>query len=107
MPKAGLGMPVAPTNIAPASSARTSGPRTSSATRASPRDSSASSALKKLVHPAEACAAERWMKIRSSDQFVFRLMDRQDLQLEELLVAEPISLPLHRLDLGVSSGRAP
>jgi hypothetical protein len=25
-------------------------------------------------------------------------MDRQDLQLEELPVAEPIRLPLHRLD---------
>src|SRR5512135_2554569 len=43
---------------------------------------------RKEVHPAEACAAERWMTIRSSDQFVSRLVDRQDLQLEELLVAE-------------------
>src|SRR5512135_2447936 len=57
--------------------------------------------VQKKVHPAEACAAERWMTIRSSDQFVSRLVDRQDLQLEELLVAEPISLPLHRLDLVV------
>ena len=36
-----------------------------------------------------------------SDQFISRLVDRQDLQLEELRVPEPIGLPLHRLDLVV------
>ena len=36
-----------------------------------------------------------------SDQFVSALVDRQDLQLEELLVPEPVGLALHRLDLVV------
>src|SRR4051794_21816301 len=53
------------------------------------------------VHPAEARAAGRAVKTNLSDQFVSRLVDRQDLQLEELLVAEPVGLPLHRLDLVV------
>ena len=55
MPRTGRRRPAAPTNIAPASSARTSGPRTSSATRASPRDSSASSAPWKPVPPSHSC----------------------------------------------------
>src|SRR5512135_1736512 len=54
-----------------------------------------------VVHPAEARAAGRTVKTKLSDQFVPGLVDRQDLQLEELLVAEPIRLPLHRLDLVV------
>ena len=51
------------------------------------------------VHPAEARAAGQNMELGSSDQFVLALVDRQDLQLEELLVPEPIGLALHRFDL--------
>src|SRR5512143_3117653 len=65
------------------------------------RPRSRSVRLKKKVHPAEARAAGRTVKTKLSDQFVPGLVDRQDLQLEELLVAEPIRLPLHRLDLVV------
>jgi hypothetical protein len=38
-------------------------------------------------------AAQRLINATSSDQFVPRLVDCQDLQLEEFLVAEPIGLP--------------
>ncbi|MGZ3303998.1 MAG: hypothetical protein ACXVBG_24270, partial [Isosphaeraceae bacterium] len=44
------------------------------------------------VHPAEACAVERAVKINLSNEFVPALVDRQDLQLEELTVPEPIGL---------------
>src|SRR5512142_2755289 len=53
------------------------------------------------VHPAEARAAERSIKTKLSDKFVLALVDRQDLQLEELTVPEPIGLALHGLDLVV------
>src|SRR5512135_165564 len=53
------------------------------------------------VHPAEARAVARAVTIGLSDEFVPGLVDRQDLQLEELTVPEPRGLPLHRLDLVV------
>src|SRR5512135_3346103 len=53
--------------------------------------------LEILVHPAEARAVARAVKIRLSDEFVPGLVDRQDLQLKELPVPEPIRLTLHRL----------
>src|SRR5512135_3692617 len=56
---------------------------------------------KKVVHPAEARAVARAVTIGLSDEFVPGLVDRQDLQLEELTVPEPRGLPLHRLDLVV------
>ena len=59
MPRTGRRRPAAPTCIAPASSARTSGPKTSSATKASPRGSSASSAPWKPVPPSHSCPAPK------------------------------------------------
>ena len=56
------------------------------------------------VHPEVACAecdtaANRCvpMPVISPHQGILRLMDRQDLQLEELPVPEPVRLSLHRL----------
>src|SRR5436305_1999865 len=53
------------------------------------------------VHPEVARAAQSIMKVSLSDEFIPALVDRQDLQLEELTVPEPIGLPPHRLDLVV------
>src|SRR3954468_22789472 len=41
------------------------------------------------------------MNCSSAHQFVPRLVDRQDLELEESPVPEPVRLTLHRLDLVV------
>src|SRR5512144_1624678 len=49
--------------------------------------------LPEAVHPGEARAVERAVQIGLSDEFVLALVDRQDLQLEELTVPEPIRLP--------------
>jgi CheY-like chemotaxis protein len=53
------------------------------------------------VHPAEARAVCEVVKTRLSDEFVSAFVDGQYLQLKELLVAEPVRLSLHRLDLVV------
>src|SRR5262245_22574853 len=61
-----------------------------------------------LVHPEVACANLTLTQVvlcsRADDsphQGVPRLMDRQDLQLEELQIPKPIRLPFHGLDLVV------
>jgi hypothetical protein len=53
------------------------------------------------VHPAEARAFCQAVKTRLSDEFVSAFVDGQYLQLKEVLVAKPVRLPLHRLDLVV------
>src|SRR5262249_53510776 len=60
------------------------------------------------VHPEGACANLTLTQVvvypradDSAHQGILRLMDRQDLQLEELQVPEPVRLPFHRLDLVV------
>src|SRR4051794_23551808 len=55
----------------------------------------------KEVHPDLARAAQQYIQMLCPGQYVLRLVDRQDLQLQELLVSETIRSPLHRLDLVV------